>query len=75
MQPRGQFVDYSSSNPKNNVTKVYKAYKGRKFFIPAELDILISFSPIKNEAESDHEFSKSTNGGFKIRVGHQNAIS
>ena len=50
------------------MTKVYKAYKGRKFLIPDELDILVSFSPIKNEAGSDHEFSKSPNGGFKIKV-------
>ena len=43
VQPSGEFIDFSSRNPLNEETKIYKAYFGRKFLIPAELDILISF--------------------------------
>lgn len=52
IQPRGQFYDFSISNPVNDVTKIYRAYFGRKFLIPAEFDVLISFAPIRYEEKA-----------------------
>jgi hypothetical protein len=55
----------------NDVTKIYKAYFGRKFIIPAEYDIMISFAPIRYlEPAGKTEFGK-----FRFRVSHQTTLT
>jgi hypothetical protein len=38
------------------MTKIFKADFSRKFYVPAEFDILILFSPTSAEAESKFRF-------------------
>ena len=70
VQPRGEFYDYSSTHPKNLVTKVYKAVLGRKFLIPAELDVLILFSPLRKDGSN----ARTSNGSFKIKTKYETVI-
>ena len=56
-------------------TKIYKAYFGRKFLIPAELDILISFHPVRNKEGSSNQYTTSESGGYRFRVKHQYEIT
>lgn len=44
VQPIKKFYDFSKSDSKG-ITKVYKADFSRKFYIPAEYEVLVSFSP------------------------------
>ena len=55
----------------NDITKIYKAYFGRKFLIPAEFDVLISFAPIRYLTSAP----ATTNGKFRFRVIHQGAAT
>jgi len=41
-------------------------YFGRKFYIPADYDILISFAPVGNSADST--FTTSTSGKIRLRT-------
>lgn len=77
VQPKGQWVDYSSRSPVNDITTIYKAYFGRKFLIPAEYDVMVSFAPIRWERGSENALSGLTvsEGGYRMRIMHQMEIT
>ena len=72
VQPRGEWDNYSSQNPVNDITTIYKAYFGRKFLIPAEYDVMISFAPIRWERGSQNYLNnlQVSEGGYRIRLMH-----
>lgn len=47
VQPKGQWENFSSTNKVNDITTIYRAFFGRKFLIPAEYDVMVSFAPIR----------------------------
>jgi len=53
------------SEPVNSITKIYKVTFGRKFYIPAEFDIFVSFAPIANSPSST--FTESPSGKLRFR--------
>jgi len=48
------------------VTKIYQAFWGRKFLIPAEYDIMVHFAPIANSPDS--MFGTVKEGMFRLRA-------
>ena len=44
VQPIKKFYDFSKKDSKG-ITKIYKADFSRKFYIPAEYELLVAFSP------------------------------
>lgn len=77
MQPKGEWIDYRSADRLNDITTIYKAYFGRKFLIPAEYDVMLSFAPIRWERGSDNYENevKVSEGGYRMRIMHQIEIT
>ena len=77
MQPKGEWIDYKSADRLNDITTIYKAYFGRKFLIPAEYDVMLSFAPIRWERGSDNYENevKVSEGGYRMRIMHQIEIT
>jgi len=47
IQPEGKFENYKASSS-SSTTKVYKSRFGKKFYIPADQDVLLMFAPVRN---------------------------
>ena len=61
IQPINKFYDFSKTDSQG-ITKVYKVDFSRKFYIPAEYEILVLFSPT-----SSQDGKTSPKGRFRIR--------
>lgn len=67
VQPRGQILDFNFKSQTNDpllMTKVFKAYFGRQFVIPAEYDIYIDYSPLSYK--NSDSTSKAEEGKFSF---------
>jgi len=59
IQPYDEFYDYTGTQVKGGahpVTKLIQMKIGRKFFIPAEYDMVVYFRPTGNSNESPFRF-------------------
>jgi len=67
VQPRLKFIDYSKTQNKTIESRVYpNLVFGTKLYIPAHLDVLVSFAPVSNLPSNPVGLSYM--GRFKLRT-------
>lgn len=79
VQPRGKYYSFNFQSQTNNpekMSKVFKAYFGRKFLIPSEYDILLDFAPIKyNKVNLEAGYQPQPGGSFRFRAKYVTEIT
>ena len=70
VQPRGGFADYNECDRENYITRVSVAsWDYNKFYIPAEYDVFIYFTPHSNSELSPWAVDGGSNSGaFQVRA-------
>ena len=61
--PFDNYMNHATNG--NSLTKVYRSRWGQKFYIPADWDVFVYFSPLKN---ADNSNTKSMSGLLKLRA-------
>jgi len=66
LQPRREYIDYQTDE------LIYKSEFGKKYFVPAEMDILVDFAPIRNSPSNN--VGQSMSGKLRLRSWYQSSL-